>query len=84
MAETAKSDNKKVEVFEKDDLAVSLASYIADLSDKFTKEKGSFTVVLSGGTLIDNIRSLFYSLSKILAFSFHVKMRRFFPFNGAS
>ncbi|KAK4277608.1 hypothetical protein QN277_015581 [Acacia crassicarpa] len=58
MAETAKSDNKKVEVFENDDLAVSLASYIADLSDKFTKEKGSFTVVLSGGTLIDNIRKL--------------------------
>ncbi|XP_028777893.1 probable 6-phosphogluconolactonase 4, chloroplastic [Neltuma alba] len=58
MAETAKSENKKVEVFEKDDLAVSLASYIADLSNKFTKEKGSFTIVLSGGTLIDNIRKL--------------------------
>ncbi|XP_054796280.1 probable 6-phosphogluconolactonase 4, chloroplastic [Prosopis cineraria] len=58
MAETAKSENKKVEVFEKDGLAVSLANYIADLSNKFTKEKGSFTVVLSGGTLIDNIRKL--------------------------
>lgn len=54
MAGTAK--NNIVEVFEKDDLAVALAKYVADLSDKFTKEKGIFTVVLSGGSLIKYMR----------------------------
>ncbi|KAF7830767.1 putative 6-phosphogluconolactonase 4, chloroplastic [Senna tora] len=58
MADTAKSDNKKVEVFEKDDLAVSLAKYVADLSNKFTKERGAFTLVLSGGSLMDHMRKL--------------------------
>ena len=48
---------KKVEVFDsKDDLAGHLAKYTADLSEKFTKERGSFTVVLSGGSLIDYLR----------------------------
>lgn len=41
-----------------EDVAVDLAKYIADLSSKFIKEKGSFTVVLSGGTLIDTLRKL--------------------------
>ncbi|KAL5567697.1 hypothetical protein UlMin_024272 [Ulmus minor] len=50
---------KKVEVFDsKDDLAGHLAKYTADLSEKFTKERGSFTVVLSGGSLIDYLRKL--------------------------
>ncbi|CAI0544695.1 unnamed protein product [Linum tenue] len=49
MAATAE---KKVEVFDtEEDLAVSLAKYTADLSDKFGKERGSFTVVVSGGSL---------------------------------
>ncbi|KAI4307055.1 hypothetical protein L6164_030285 [Bauhinia variegata] len=52
MAETAKSDKNIVGVFEKEELPVALAKYVADLSDKFTKERGSFTVVLSGGSLI--------------------------------
>lgn len=48
---------KKVQVFDtKDDLAADLAKYTADLSDKFTKERGAFTVVLSGGSLIDYLR----------------------------
>ncbi|KAH7538295.1 probable 6-phosphogluconolactonase 4, chloroplastic [Ziziphus jujuba] len=51
--------HKKVEVFDtKDDLAVSLAKYTADLSEKFTKERGSFTVVLSGGSLISYLSKL--------------------------
>lgn len=50
-------DKKKVEVFDtEEDLAVSLAKYTADLSDKFSKERGAFTVVLSGGSLIKSLR----------------------------
>ncbi|XP_042002004.1 probable 6-phosphogluconolactonase 4, chloroplastic [Salvia splendens] len=40
------------------DVAVALAKYTADLSAKFVKEKGSFSVVLSGGSLIDTLRKL--------------------------
>ncbi|XP_010426445.1 PREDICTED: probable 6-phosphogluconolactonase 2 [Camelina sativa] len=36
----------------KNEIAVELAKYIADLSSKFCKERGVFTVVLSGGDLI--------------------------------
>ncbi|XP_020236760.1 probable 6-phosphogluconolactonase 4, chloroplastic [Cajanus cajan] len=56
MADTNK--NVAVEVFDKDDLAVSLAKYVADLSDKFTKERGAFTVCLSGGSLIKYLGKL--------------------------
>nr|POE59931.1 putative 6-phosphogluconolactonase 4, chloroplastic [Quercus suber] len=49
----------KKEVFEsEEDLAVSLAKYTAQLSDKFCKERGAFTVVLSGGSLINSLRKL--------------------------
>ncbi|KAE9463229.1 hypothetical protein C3L33_04864, partial [Rhododendron williamsianum] len=49
----------KVEVFyAEEDVAVALAKYIARLSDVHTKGKGVFTVVLSGGTLIDTMRKL--------------------------
>lgn len=55
-AETC-GDKKKVEVFDtEEDLAVSLAKYTADLSDKFSKERGAFSVVLSGGSLIKSLR----------------------------
>ncbi|KAG5036077.1 hypothetical protein AAZX31_04G212500 [Glycine max] len=56
MAET--NNNVAVEVFEKEDLAVSLAKYVADLSNKFTSERGAFTVCLSGGSLINYLRKL--------------------------
>ena len=47
----------KKEVFEsEEDLAVSLAKYTAQLSDKFCKERGALTVVLSGGSLINSLR----------------------------
>ncbi|KAJ6677408.1 6-PHOSPHOGLUCONOLACTONASE [Salix viminalis] len=53
------NDKKVVKVYAtEEDVAVSLAKYVADLSAKFAKERGSFTVVLSGGYLIDTIRKL--------------------------
>ncbi|XP_076933703.1 putative 6-phosphogluconolactonase 4, chloroplastic [Bidens hawaiensis] len=39
-------------------VADALASYIADLSVKFIAANGSFSVVLSGGSLIDTLRKL--------------------------
>ncbi|XP_062120010.1 probable 6-phosphogluconolactonase 4, chloroplastic isoform X2 [Humulus lupulus] len=55
----AAASGKKIDVFDsKDELAVKLAKYTADLSEKFTKERGAFTVVLSGGSLIDYLRKL--------------------------
>lgn len=54
-----KEKKKAVEVFDtEDDVATSLAKYTADLSEKFAKERGSFTVVLSGGSLIKSLRKL--------------------------
>ncbi|XP_011075914.2 probable 6-phosphogluconolactonase 3 [Sesamum indicum] len=41
-----------------EDVAVALAKYTANLSHKYIKEKGSFSVVLSGGTLIHTLRKL--------------------------
>lgn len=49
----------KTAVFDsEEDLAVSLAKYTADLSEKFVKERGAFTVVVSGGSLIKSLRKL--------------------------
>ncbi|XP_027901765.1 probable 6-phosphogluconolactonase 4, chloroplastic [Vigna unguiculata] len=57
---TSMADTNKaaVEVFEGDDLAVSLAKYVADLSNKFTSERGAFTVCLSGGSMLEYLRKL--------------------------
>ncbi|KAG8654921.1 6-phosphogluconolactonase 3, chloroplastic isoform X2 [Manihot esculenta] len=53
------TDKKKVEVFDSEEaLAASLAKYTADLSEKFCQERGCFTVVLSGGSLIKSLRKL--------------------------
>ncbi|KAJ3692739.1 hypothetical protein LUZ60_011834 [Juncus effusus] len=50
---------KQPMVFDKEEeLAVALAKYTAELSDKFTSERGAFTVVLSGGSLIKALRKL--------------------------
>lgn len=58
-ASTNMATEKKVQVFDSEEaLSVSLAKYTADLSEKFTKEKGSFTVVVSGGSLIKSLRKL--------------------------
>ncbi|KAI3857153.1 hypothetical protein MKW98_010567 [Papaver atlanticum] len=54
-----KREHHKKEIFEnEEDLSISLAKYIADLSEKFVKERGSFTVTLSGGSLIKSLRKL--------------------------
>jgi hypothetical protein len=56
-ASMAATAERKVEVFDtEEEVAVSLAKYIADLSDKFCKEREVFTIVLSGGSLIESLR----------------------------
>ncbi|KAI5394274.1 probable 6-phosphogluconolactonase 4, chloroplastic [Lathyrus oleraceus] len=45
----ASMNSKDVHVLSKEHLAVSLAKYISDLSEKYIREKGRFTVVLSPG-----------------------------------
>lgn len=57
-AAPAKTKTKVLKFDSEEDVAVALAKYTADLSEKFINEKGSFSVVLSGGTLIDTLRSV--------------------------
>ncbi|XP_076926913.1 6-phosphogluconolactonase 3, chloroplastic-like [Bidens hawaiensis] len=55
----ATDTNSKVHVFDTEEaLSVSLAKYTADLSELFTQQKGSFTLVVSGGSLIKSLRKL--------------------------
>lgn len=57
MAAAINKGKGEVKVFDSgEDLSVSLAKYIADLSDKYTKQKGSFSIVLSGGSLFNSLR----------------------------
>ncbi|KAL8534633.1 hypothetical protein ACS0TY_010600 [Phlomoides rotata] len=60
MAEIVTPKSKgKVKVFDtEEDLAVSIAKYAADLSNKISQERDSFTVVLSGGSLVKSLRKL--------------------------
>ncbi|KAK4489774.1 hypothetical protein RD792_000411 [Penstemon davidsonii] len=60
MAEiTAPKYKGNVKVFDtEEDLAVSLAKYTADLSSKISQERDSFTVVISGGSLVKSLRKL--------------------------
>ncbi|KAH6760453.1 NagB/RpiA/CoA transferase-like superfamily protein [Perilla frutescens var. frutescens] len=53
-----KGKTKVLKFDSEEDVAAALAKYTADLSEKSVKEKGSFSVVLSGGTLIDTLRKL--------------------------
>lgn len=39
-----------------EDVAITLAIYITNLSKKYINDKGSFSVVLSGSTLISTMR----------------------------
>ncbi|XP_074583215.1 putative 6-phosphogluconolactonase 4, chloroplastic [Curcuma longa] len=41
-----------------EELSVSLAKYAAELSEKFIRERGAFTVVISGGSLVKSLRKL--------------------------
>lgn len=76
------SSNSKVEkrVFDSEEaLAVSLAKYIADLSHYFAQKRGLFTVVLSGGSMIQCLRLLFP-----LLFQFQPSLNvKFFILNGS-
>ncbi|KAM0934629.1 putative 6-phosphogluconolactonase [Dioscorea sansibarensis] len=55
----ASKENQKVLIFDtEEELSVSLAEYTAKLSNKITSHGAAFTVVLSGGTLIDSLRKL--------------------------
>ncbi|KAK4760990.1 hypothetical protein SAY87_005883 [Trapa incisa] len=55
----AESSKAKVEVHDSEEvLAASLAKYTADLSSKFVGERGAFTFVVSGGSLIKSLRKL--------------------------
>ncbi|KAK6118522.1 hypothetical protein DH2020_047789 [Rehmannia glutinosa] len=60
MAEIVTPKSKgKVKVFDtEEDLAVALAKYAADLANKVTQERNSFTVVFSGGSLVKSLRKL--------------------------
>ncbi|KAK9669428.1 hypothetical protein RND81_13G129200 [Saponaria officinalis] len=54
-----KGISRNFEIFDtEEDVAVSLAKYTAELSDKFVKQRGAFTVVVSGGSLIRSLRKL--------------------------
>ncbi|MED6110756.1 hypothetical protein PIB30_045744 [Stylosanthes scabra] len=46
-----KAFNKTVEVLNKEYISVSLAKYVADLSDKFIKQRGFFSIALSGNSV---------------------------------
>ncbi|CAO2200458.1 unnamed protein product [Urochloa humidicola] len=53
------ASRKKLIIFDaEEDLAASLAKHTAELSAKFTAERGAFTVVLSGGSLVKALRKL--------------------------
>lgn len=57
----AMASRSETEIFvsaSEEELAISLAEYTANLSEKFVKERGAFSVVLSGGSLIKALRKL--------------------------
>ncbi|KAL6656369.1 hypothetical protein ACP70R_007195 [Stipagrostis hirtigluma subsp. patula] len=58
-AASGAGSKKNLLIFDaEEDLAVSLAKYTAELSAKFAAERGAFTAVLSGGSLIKALRKL--------------------------
>ncbi|KAL0317951.1 UNVERIFIED_CONTAM: putative 6-phosphogluconolactonase 4, chloroplastic [Sesamum angustifolium] len=51
--------NEQVVIYPtEDEVALQVATHVAYFSDKIISEKGSFSVVLSGGTLINSLRKL--------------------------
>lgn len=63
-----------VKVFDSNEnLSLSLANYISDLSEKVTAQKSTFTVVFSGGSLFKSLRfrSLIFLLSFIHALIYY-------------
>lgn len=56
-----------VKVFDSNEnLSLSLANYISDLSEKVTAQKSTFTVVFSGGSLFKSLRLQFLIISLLL------------------
>lgn len=55
-AECAEGKQRLLVSETEEELAVALAEYTAELSEKYARDRGAFTVVLSGGYLIHNIR----------------------------
>ncbi|KAH0465028.1 hypothetical protein IEQ34_005131 [Dendrobium chrysotoxum] len=52
-------EKKEVKIFDSDeDLVEGIAKHTAELSRKFSLQRGAFTVVLSGGYLIEKLRKL--------------------------
>ena len=50
-------ENPEILIFgSEEELSDSLARYTAELSKKFTQERGAFSVVVSGGSLIKSLR----------------------------
>lgn len=62
--------NGKVQVFDsEEELAVSLAKYVSYLSEKVCQQRTSFTVVVSGGSLIKSLR--LYTISYLPFYHFN-------------
>lgn len=57
---------KNVEVFSKEHLAVTLAHDVSELSKKFIEERGTFNIVLSGGSSIKYLKWAFFLLTQPL------------------
>lgn len=56
-------DGRELRVYENlDELKVDLVEYIAKLSDAAVKERGTFAIALSGGSVIGLIGYLFFSI----------------------
>lgn len=53
----AKGDGKDLRIYEDtDELSTDLTDYIAELSEASVKERGAFSIALSGGSLISLMR----------------------------
>ncbi|RWW17833.1 hypothetical protein GW17_00018218 [Ensete ventricosum] len=67
-ATTAAKGKQGLLVFDsEEELSVSLAKYTAELSEKFVQERGVFTVVLSGGSLVKSLR---FGAELVVSFGF--------------
>lgn len=52
-------DGRELKIYENtDELSTDLAEHVAELSEAFVKERGAFTIALSGGSLISLISKL--------------------------
>lgn len=62
----------QVRIFDsEEELSTALADYVAQLSEKSVRERGAFSIVLSGGNLTRLLRFLC-----VLFFFFFIRLRR--------